>query len=244
MLEVNNFFIMQELEPFIDRADAGTKLATVLAQALAHHAGSQDVLVLALPRGGVPVAFPIAQALGAELDLMLVRKLGLPNQPEFAMGAIASGGVQVLQPGVPGLMGVTRAEVDAVIAAEQAELVRRERRYRGERPPCRVAGRCVILVDDGIATGSTMLAAVEAARRQQPSRLVVAAPAAAREALDALRGVVDDVVCLVAPPRFRSVGQWYRHFGQTGDEEVQTLLAQAWASTRDAASQPHRKEPT
>ncbi|MGF6179500.1 putative phosphoribosyl transferase [Massilia sp. UYP32] len=244
MLEVNNFFIMQELEPFIDRADAGTKLATALAQALAHHAGIQDVLVLALPRGGVPVAFPIAQALGAELDLMLVRKLGLPNQPEFAMGAIASGGVQVLQPGVPGLMGVTRAEVDAVIAAEQAELARRERRYRGERPPCRVAGRCVILVDDGIATGSTMLAAVEAARRQRPSRLVVATPAAAREALDALRGVVDDVVCLVAPPRFRSVGQWYRHFGQTGDEEVQTLLAQAWALTRDAASQPHRKEPT
>jgi putative phosphoribosyl transferase len=170
MLEVNNFFIMQELEPFIDRADAGTKLATALAQALAHHAGIQDVLVLALPRGGVPVAFPIAQALGAELDLMLVRKLGLPNQPEFAMGAIASGGVQVLQPGVPGLMGVTRAEVDAVIAAEQAELARRERRYRGERPPCRVAGRCVILVDDGIATGSTMLAAVEASRRRRRPR--------------------------------------------------------------------------
>ncbi|MGF6272858.1 putative phosphoribosyl transferase [Massilia sp. UYP11] len=248
MLEVNNFFIMREFEPFIDRADAGTKLATALAQALALAPASarcsHDVLVLALPRGGVPVAFPVAQALGAELDLMLVRKLGLPGQPEFAMGAIASGGVLVLQPGVPGLMGVTQSEVDAVIAAERAELARRERRYRGERAPCRVAGRCVILVDDGIATGSTMLAAVEVARRQRPSRLVVAVPAAARDSLDALRGVVDDVVCLVAPARFRSVGQWYRRFDQTGDEEVQTLLAQAWAPTRDAASQPHPKEPT
>ncbi|WP_306397865.1 phosphoribosyltransferase [Telluria beijingensis] len=235
MLEVNNFFIMQQLEPFTDRIDAGRQLA----QALQHYAGRDDLLVLALPRGGVPVAYPIAQALRAELDLMLVRKLGLPNQPEFAMGAIGSGGVRVLQAGVPGLMGVTQDEVDAVTAIEQAELARRERRYRGDRPPCRLAGRCVILVDDGIATGSTMLAAVEVARRQQPARLVVAVPVAAQDALDALRPSVDELVCLVAPARFRAVGQWYRSFGQTGDEEVQTLLAQS----RDAASQPYREEP-
>ena len=230
MLEVNNFFIMQQLEPFTDRVDAGRQLA----QALRHVAGQDDLLVLALPRGGVPVAFPVARALRAELDLMLVRKLGLPNQPEFAMGAIGSGGVRVLQAGVPGLMGVTQDEVDAVTAVEQAELARRERRYRGDRPPCRLAGRCVILVDDGIATGSTMLAAVEVARRQQPARLVVAVPVAAQDALDTLRPSVDELVCLVAPARFRAVGQWYRSFGQTGDEEVQTLLAQS----RDAASQP------
>jgi len=225
MLEVNNFFIMQELEPFKDRADAGTRLA----QALAHHAGKGDPLVLALPRGGVPVAFPIARALHAELDLMLVRKLGLPNQPEFAMGAIGSGGVCVLQPGVPGLMGVTQGQVDAVCAAEQGELARRERRYRGERAPARLEGRCVILVDDGVATGSTMLAAVEVARRQRPARLVLAVPVAAPDALQGLRGVADEVVCLLAPLRFRAVGQWYRSFGQTDDEEVQSLLAQAWA---------------
>ena len=235
MLEVNNFYIMQLLEPFTDRIDAGRQLA----QALRHVAGRADLLVLALPRGGVPVAFPVAQALRAELDLMLVRKLGLPNQPEFAMGAIGCGGVRVLQAGVPGLMGVTQDEVDAVTAIEQAELARRERRYRGDRPPCRLEARCVILVDDGIATGSTMLAAVEVARRQRPDRLVVAVPVAAREALDALRPSVDELVCLVAPARFRAVGQWYRSFGQTGDEEVQFLLAQS----RDAASQPYREEP-
>lgn len=232
MLEVNNFFIMQELEPFIDRVDAGRHLAG----ALRHYADRDDVLVLALPRGGVPVAFPIAQALHAELDLMLVRKLGLPNQPEFAMGAIGSGGVCVLQPGVPGLMGVTQAEVDAVVAAEQSELARRERRYRGERAPARLEGRCVILVDDGVATGSTMLAAVEVARRQRPSRLVLAVPVAAQDALQVLRGVADEVVCPLAPTRFRAVGQWYRRFEQTDDEEVQSLLAQAWARQRDATS--------
>ncbi|WP_208278123.1 phosphoribosyltransferase [Massilia oculi] len=232
MLEVNNFFIMQELEPFIDRVDAGRHLAG----ALRHYADRDDVLVLALPRGGVPVAFPIAQALNAELDLMLVRKLGLPNQPEFAMGAIGSGGVFVLQPGVPGLMGVTQGEVDAVVAAEQSELARRERRYRGERAPARLEGRCVILVDDGVATGSTMLAAVEVARRQRPSRLVLAVPVAAQDALQVLRGVADEVVCPLAPMRFRAVGQWYRRFEQTDDEEVQSLLAQAWARQHDATS--------
>lgn len=241
MLEVNNFIIMQQLEPFTDRNDAGRQLAQELRRT---HAGYRDVLVLALPRGGVPVALPVAQALHAELDLMLVRKLGLPNHPEFAMGAIGSGGVRVLQPGVPGLMGVTQREIDAVSAAEQAELARRERQYRGDRAPALLDGRCVILVDDGAATGATMLAAVEVARRQHPSRLVVALPVAARDAFDALAMAADEVACLAVPARFRAVSQWYQSFEQTTDEEVQSLLAEAWAHSRDAASQPYPKEPT
>jgi len=241
MLEVNNFIIMQQLEPFTDRSDAGRQLAQAMSGV---YAGFRDVLVLALPRGGVPVALPVAQALHAELDLMLVRKLGLPNHPEFAMGAIGSGGVCILQPGVPGLMGVTQREVDAVGAAEQAELARRERQYRGSRAPARLDGRCVILVDDGIATGATMLAAVDVARRQQAARIVVAAPVAARDAFEALSSAADEVACLAVPARFRAVGQRYRSFEQTTDEEVQSLLAQAWAQSRDAASQPYPKEPT
>jgi len=234
MLEVNNFIIMHEFEPFTDRGDAGQQLA----QALRHYAGRDDVLVLALPRGGVPVAYPVAQALNAELDLMLVRKLGLPNQPEYAMGAIGSGGVRVLQPGVPGLMGVTQAQVDAVSRHEEAELARREQHYRGARAPLTLAGRCVILVDDGIATGASMGAAVQIARSQQPARLVVATPVAAPGALQALTGLVDEVVCLFAPERFRAVSGWYHCFEQTRDDEVQYLLDQAWAPLRDASSQP------
>lgn len=241
MLEVNNFIIMQQLEPFTNRNDAGRQLAQGL---IPSYADRHDVLVLALPRGGVPVAAPVAQALHAELDLMLVRKLGLPNHPEYAMGAIGGGGVRILQAGVPGLMGVTEREVEAVSAAEGAKLARRERRYRGTRAPVALAGRCVILVDDGLATGATMLAAVEVARRQQPARLVVAVPVASRDGFAAVSQVADEVACLVVPPRFRAVGQWYRSFEQTSDEEVQFLLAQAWAQSRDAASQTHRKEPT
>lgn len=233
MLEVNNFIIMHEFEPFTDRGDAGQRLA----QALRHYAGRSDVLVLALPRGGVPVAYPIAQALHAELDLMLVRKLGLPNQPEFAMGAIGSGGVQVLQPGVPGLMGVSAREVDEVSRREQAELARRELHYRGNRPPLALGGRCVILVDDGVATGASMQAAVQVARSGQPARLVAAVPVAAPDTLRALASMVDEVMCLVAPERFRAVSLWYRHFEQTQDDEVQILLEQAWTRSRDAASQ-------
>lgn len=240
MLEVNNFIIMQLLEPFSDRSDAGRQLA----QELCHYAGHDDVLVLALPRGGVPVAVPIALALDAELDLMLVRKLGLPNQPECAMGAIGSGGVRVLQPDVPGLMGVTAHEVDAITAREQAELVRRERHYRGTRPLPTLAGRPVILVDDGIATGATMAVAVRLARRHRPARLVVAVPVAPPDALDALQSTVDEVVCLRAPEHLRAVSQVYRSFGQTQDDEVQFLLGQVWAQSRDATSQPQPEEPT
>ncbi|MBQ5949958.1 phosphoribosyltransferase [Massilia sp. ST3] len=232
-----------EHEGFSDRAHAGRQLASRLKQ----YAGRQT-LVLALPRGGVPVAFPVAEALHAELDLMLVRKLGLPGQEEFAMGAIAGGGVRVLQPGVPGLMGVTQEQVDAVTRREEQELARRERRYRGARPQPALQGRIVILVDDGIATGATMAAAVEVARRQRPSRLVVAAPVGAPDTVAALEEQVDEVVCLVTPPRFRAVGQWYRRFDQTTDEEVQDLLAQAWAATPGQEGkrrpQPNREEPT
>lgn len=222
---------MQATEPFADRTEAGT----LLARALRHLGQGAGVLVLALPRGGVPVAVPVARALHAELDLLLVRKLGLPHQPEYAMGAIGSGGVRVLQPGVPGLMGVTREQVDAVTVAEEAELVRRERSYRGDRPAPALAGRTVILVDDGIATGASMAAAVAVARSQAPARLVVATPVAAPDAVRLLAPTVDEVVCLATPDRFRAVSQWYRRFGQTGDDEVRALLAHAPMSN-DAAS--------
>jgi len=213
--------------PFSDRVHAGK----LLARQLSKYAGAPGLLVLALPRGGVPVAFEVARALHAELDLLLVRKLGLPQQPEFAMGAIGSNGVRVLQPGVPGLMGVTASQVEAVTLAEQAELARRERHYRGNRPPVQLDGRTVILVDDGIATGASMLAAIAVARQQSPLRLVVAVPVAAPATLEALRADaahIDDVVCLASPARFRAVSPWYRKFDQTGDEQVQDLLARAW----------------
>lgn len=238
MLEVNNF-IMEQTEPFMDRADAGRRLA----QALQHHAGRADLLVLALPRGGVPVAWPIAQALQAELDVVLVRKLGLPGQPEYAMGAIGSGGVRVLRPGILAQMGVTAHELDAVNTAESAELLRREQRYRGARPAARIAGRTVILVDDGIATGATSQAAIGVLRQQRPRHLVLAVPLAAPTALSLLGSAVDEVVCLAAPAQFRAVSQWYRRFGQTSDEEVQSLLAQAWALSRDAAGPINQEEP-
>ncbi|WP_020652202.1 phosphoribosyltransferase [Massilia niastensis] len=234
---------MQETDVFIDRAHAGKQLARALRHLAGHEGG---VLVLALPRGGVPVAFPVAQALHAELDLIIVRKLGMPGQEEYAMGAVGSGGVRVLQPGVPGFMGVTQEQVDEVTQRELAELARRDRRYRGARPQPALRGRCVILVDDGIATGASMEAAVEVARRQQPGHLVVAAPVGAPDTLETLRNLVDEVVCLEAPLRFRAVGQWYRRFDQTTDEEVQDLLAQAWATWpgNGGHSQPNREERT
>ncbi|MCA1248040.1 phosphoribosyltransferase [Massilia sp. MS-15] len=230
-----------DTEGYKDRAHAGRQLA----RHLRHYAGQPGLIVLALPRGGVPVAFPVARALGAELDILLVRKLGLPGHEEFAMGAIGSGGVRVLQPGVPGLMGVTQEQVERVSARELAELGRRDRLYRGGRPPPVLAGRCVILVDDGIATGASMLAAVQVVRRQGVARLVVAAPVGAPDTLARLAQGVDELVCPLAPPRFQAVGQYYRAFGQTEDEEVQDLLAQAWAAP--AVRQPYqdnRKEQT
>lgn len=233
---------MTDFVRFRNRAQAGKLLAKQLG---AGKLGA-DAIVLALPRGGVPVAFAVAMALDLELDVLLVRKLGMPGQPEYAIGAIGSGGVQVLQEGVPGLMGVTQAQVEAIAARELAEIARRERLYRGGRPEPALAGRDVALVDDGIATGSTMLAAVQVARRRGAARVVVAVPVAPPDTLAALAPLVDELVCLAAPPRFRAVSQWYDTFDQTSDEEVQDLLAMAWRSRADRPlhTQPNREERT
>ena len=215
---------------FRDRRAAGERLAAELTT----YAGRSDVLVLALPRGGVPVAFEVAEALRAPLDVFVVRKLGLPGHEEFAMGAIASGGVRVVDDEVLRHYRVSREALEAVSAAEQRELERREREYRGDRPFPEVRGRTVILVDDGLATGATMRAAVEALRLQQPAAVVVGVPVAAPETCDAFRDVADDIVCAATPHPFYAVGLWYEDFSQTGDDEVRALLARA-ASERSPA---------
>jgi putative phosphoribosyl transferase len=206
-----------------DRTHAGRELASKLLE----YAGRPDVIVLALPRGGVPVAFEVAAALRAPLDVFVVRKLGVPGHEEYAMGAIATGGVRVLDERVVRTAGVTRAELDAVTAAERRELERRERQYRGDRPPPDVAGRTVILVDDGLATGSTMRAAVEALREEGAARVVVGVPIAPPETCDAFRDIVDDIVCARTPEPFYAVGLWYEDFSQTSDDEVRELLERA-----------------
>jgi predicted phosphoribosyltransferase len=229
---------MTEFRHFKDRRQAGK----LLARELREYAGRADAVVRALPRGGVPVGFAIAQRLGIELDILLVRKLGMPGHEEYAMGAVGSGGVRVLQPGVPGLLGVSAEQVEAVTARELAELQRRERAYRGARKPLALAGRTAILVDDGVATGSTMLAAIRVARGLRPAKLVLAVPVAPPQTLAALEGEVDLLVCLSAPPLFRSVGQWYEAFDQTSDEEVQDLLAAAWHARTADRQQPMEDE--
>jgi putative phosphoribosyl transferase len=217
--------------PFHDRSDAGRQLAAHLTT----YADRPDVLVLGLPRGGVPVAFEVAQALGAPLDVFLVRKLGLPGQEELAMGAIASGGVTVLNSEVVDTLRIPDRIIDQVAAQEQRELERRERRYRGDRPPPDVRGKTVILVDDGLATGATMHAAAAALREQGPDRIVVAVPTAAPETCDAFRDTVDDIVCAITPDPFYAVGLWYDDFSQTSDEEVRDLLVRAAQSRRLSA---------
>ena len=206
--------------PFADRRQAGQ----VLASKLAHYAGRRDVLVLALPRGGVPVAYEVAATLNADLDVFLVRKLGLPGHPEYAMGAIATGGVQVLNDDAIGWYHVPEDVVTAVIASEQLELQRREAAYRGGRTATPIAGTVAIVVDDGLATGASMRAAVTAIRRLTPSRIVVAVPVGAPSTCRELRELADEVVCAHAPEPFSAVGQWYRDFSQTEDDEVQALL--------------------
>jgi predicted phosphoribosyltransferase len=206
--------------PFRDRSEAGRLLATRLAA----YANRPDVLVLALPRGGVPVAYEVAKALGVPLDVFLVRKLGVPGHEELAMGAIATGGVRVLNDQLVRAVGIPDQIIEAVAAKEQQELARRERLYRDDRPPPDVRGRTVILVDDGLATGATMHAAVKALRRQHAGRVVVAVPIAAPETCEALSGEVDDIVCAVMPEPFHAVGLWYEDFSQTTDEEVRDLL--------------------
>jgi len=216
---------------FRDRTHAGRRLAAELAP----YAGRPNLLVLALPRGGVPVAFEVAQALDAPLDVFLVRKLGVPGHEELAMGAIASGGIRVLNPEVVRMLRVPEHAIDAVAAKEERELERRERAYRGDRPEPEIRGRTVLLVDDGLATGSTMRAAVAALRSEHPERLVVGVPVSAPDTCDALRDEVDDIVCAITPEPFHAVGLWYQDFSQTTDEEVHALLERA-THAEDVAS--------
>jgi predicted phosphoribosyltransferase len=208
-------------ERFRNRTDAGRQLA----EKLAAYANRPDVLVLALPRGGVPVAFELARAFGAPLDVFLVRKLGVPGYEELAMGAIATGGVRVLNDEIVRGLGISEHEIDAVVARELRELSRRDRLYRGDRPPSDVAGRTVILVDDGLATGATMRAAVQALRQQQPGRIVAAVPTASPDTCQVLKADADDVICAITPEPFFAVGHWYDDFTQTTDDEVRELLA-------------------
>lgn len=210
----------REPVPYADRRAAGRALAS----ALATYRDTPGLVVLALPRGGVPVAYEVAQALQAPLDVLVVRKLGLPFQPEVAMGAIASGGAVVFNREVLDIAGVMQAEIDTVLQREHAELQRREQAYRGSRPPLQLEGRTVLLVDDGLATGATMEAAVQALRSLQPARLVVAVPVAAADAAARLQALADEVVCPLLPEHFRAVGLWYRDFSQTSDDEVLALL--------------------
>ena len=212
-----------ERRRFRDRTDAGR----LLAERLRKYAGRDDVVVLALPRGGVPVAYEVAKTLGAPLGIFLVRKLGVPGHEELAMGAIATGGVRVLVPEVIQEAGVPEAAVERVTAQEQRELERRERAFRGDRPPVDVRGKTVLLVDDGLATGATMRAAIAALRQQGPARIVVAVPTAAPATCESMRGEVDEVVCAITPEPFYAVGLWYDDFSQTTDEEVRELLARA-----------------
>lgn len=210
-------------ERFRDRRDAGQRLADELR----HYAHRPDVLVLALPRGGVPIGFEVATTLGVPLDVFVVRKLGLPWHDELAMGAIASGGVRVLDRALIRSAGVSEAELARVIASEETELARRERLYRGDRPFPDVGGKTTILVDDGLATGASMRAAVEALRLEQPACIVVAVPVAARQTRDAFRDLADEVVCVMTPTPFEAVGLWYANFSQTTDDEVHALLERA-----------------
>jgi putative phosphoribosyl transferase len=211
---------------FRDRAEAGRRLAS----ALRHLAGQRDVLVLGLPRGGVPVASAVARALGAPLDVLVVRKLGVPGHRELAFGAIASGGVRVLNQELVIGLGLEPRVINAAAAAEQEELQRRERAYRGDAPALDLMGKTVVLVDDGLATGASMRAAVMAVRARRPAQIVVAVPTAASQAYDELRDLADDVVCAETPAYFVAVGERYDDFRETSDEEVRTLLAEAKAA--------------
>jgi putative phosphoribosyl transferase len=209
--------------PFRDRDDAGRQLGRALADKLGNR---DDLIVLGLPRGGVPVAAHVAKALGAPLDVFVVRKLGVPGHEELAMGAIASGGVRVMNRDVLDYMSIPLQIIDSVAEREQRELERREREYRGARPPLDVRGKTVIVVDDGLATGSTMRAAVNALRKMEPRAVIVAVPLAAKSTCEDFRRdpAVDEIVCLRTPEPFQAVGLWYEDFAQTSDEEVHALV--------------------
>ena len=207
-----------------DRVDAGRGLVGPLLK----YAKRADVIVLALPRGGVPVAYEVVKALDVRLDLMLVRKLGVPTHQELAMGAIASGGIQILNEHTLRAHPIDQAAFDAVVARETRELLRREQVYRGTRAPVQLKDQVVILIDDGLATGASMRAAIHAVRAQAPARIVVAVPVAPVETAEALRGEVDELVCPINAEWFMSIGHWYMDFSQTADAEVIRLLTRAW----------------
>lgn len=214
---------------FADRAEAGR----LLAEKLARFARGGDPVLLALPRGGVPVAAVVAEALGLPFDLLIVRKLGVPGHEEYAMGAIAAGGVMILDHRVVAQLGIELEDVERVIQCETRELARREDLYRGNRPPPEVAGRTVIVVDDGIATGSTMSAAIELLRKRKAGRIVVAVPVAPHDTIRRLRGEADEVIVLLEPVDFMAVGRWYEDFSQTSDDDVRRLMEgqRSWISS-------------
>lgn len=211
------------MTPFKDRRDAGRKLA----QKLSAYAGQPHILILALPRGGVPVAYEVALALNVPLDIFIVRKLGLPGRDELAIGAVASGGVRVLNSDIVRMLSIPEEVINFVVKRELQELQRREKLYKRDRPFVEVQDRTVILVDDGLATGASMRAAIAGLRAQHPARIVVAVPAAAPDVCDAFQSEVDEIVCAITPEPFYGVGRWYEDFSQVTDEEVRVLIEQA-----------------
>lgn len=221
-----------------NRGEAGRRLVAPLLK----YANRPEVIILALPRGGVPVAYEVATALNVRLDLMLVRKLGAPSHPEYAMGAIASGGIQVLNDDALRAHPIDRASFEAVVAREAQELSRREKAYRGNRPPPQLKGQVVILIDDGLATGSSMMAAIQAVRMQAPERIVVAVPVAPRETVEDLSMQVDEVICPLIPEWIMSIGYWYLDFSQTSDEEVIDLMQRAWERELSSASHTDHRD--
>jgi putative phosphoribosyl transferase len=223
---------------FIDRREAGQ----LLAQKLSNYANDPDLVVVALPRGGVPVGFEIAKALNAPLEILVVRKLGMPRDNEVAMGAIANDGIRVLDKDLIALLGISNDVIEAAAAKEEQEIKRRELAYRGEAPPLRVPGLQCILVDDGSATGLTMKAAIAALRQQSPAKIIVALPAAPPSVYNELKSLADDAVALMIPFLFFSVSRWYKIFGQTPDEQVQQLYQESkhLKEFRNAARQEAR----
>ncbi|MDT8452571.1 MAG: phosphoribosyltransferase [Gammaproteobacteria bacterium] len=211
--------------PIKNRIEAGRALAMEMEAYLDY----ENLLILGLPRGGVPVAYQMAVKLGAQLDLMLVRKLGTPGHAELAMGAIASGGIRVLNDDIIASLDISGDEIDQIATGEQKELERRELAYRGDHPRPEIEGRVVVLVDDGIATGATMRAAIAALRKQHPASIVVAVPVAPAETIEILRNEADEVVCLANPAPFIAIGKWYEDFSQVSDAEVKKLLIKSWA---------------
>jgi len=209
------------MEQFLNRREAGKELARKLSK----YADRLDVIVLALPRGGVPVGYEVALALKASLDVFLVRKLGLPGREELALGAIASGGIQILNQDIVQALGIHASTISSIIERELQELKRREESYRGSRPAPQIKDRTVIVVDDGLATGASMRAAVAGLRAQSPMRIIVAVPVATPQAIEIIRSKVDEIVSVISPDPFEGVGKWYDDFSQTTDEEVRSLLA-------------------